>query len=274
MKTKKMMCIGLIIAALFSLTACNGQKEKFKFNDKVYIEERDDGWFYVSNISTGKDSEEDYYYYEYDAYNLKHKKLENYYIGVYDSQTGEKIDYATPVLPYLSLLPDTQADIKNIMDLFAEKKFVNKISETDLKELNLSYIQKSDLINMYNKTVSQEYLKEGLYPDIPAFNMKQSLLLGGYKWQAAYICYHGTICAFNIELIYCEANAEIYLSDLVQQNTATQEQAEIFTTIQEIENAILSKSDFSAANISNINIKHDIDFNILDTTIQAFLSEE
>lgn len=274
MKTQKIMCIGLIISVLFLFAACNVQKEKFKFNDKVYIEEREDGWFYVSNISTGKDEETDYYYYEYDAYNLKYKKLDDYYIRIYDSQTGEEKEGANPVLPYLSLLPDTQADIKNIMDLFAEKKFVNKISETDLKKLNLSYIQKSDLINMYNNTVSQEYLKEGLYPDIPTFNMKQSLLLGGYKWQAAYICYHGTICAFNIELIYCEDNTETYLSDLVQQNTATQEQAEIFTTIQEIENAILSKSDFSAANISNINIKHDIDFNILDTTIQAFLSEE
>lgn len=274
MKIKAIICIGLVITILLSFSACNKQKEMYKFNDKVYIEERDDGWFYVSNLSTGKDEEADYYYYEYDAYNLKYKSLEDYYIRIYDSETGEEKERANPVLPYLSLLPDAQPDIENVMDFFAERKFTDKIVETDLMDLYLSYVSKGDLISMYNKTVSQDFLKEGLYPNIPVFNMKQGQLIDGYKWQAAYICYHGTICAFNIELIYCKGDTEMYLSDMIQQNIATQEQTEIFTTIQDIENKIISESDFGAADITNINIKHNVDFKVLDATIQSFLSKE
>ena len=256
MKIKLIMCISLAITILFSFSACNGQKDLYEFNDKVYIEERDDGWFYVSNLSIGKNEESDYYYYEYDAYNLKHKRLDDYYIRIYDSETGEEKERATPVLPYLSLLPNAKSDIDNIMDYYANRKFTDKINAADLMDLDLSYIDKSDLLYMYNKTVSQEFVNEGLYPNIPVFNMKQSQILDGYKWQAAYICYHGTICAFNIELIYCKSDTEVYLSDLIRQNIATPEQIEIFTTIQNIENEIISNSDFSAADIAHLNTNH------------------
>lgn len=57
----------VLVLVVVLMSGCNNNKSLYKFDDKIYIEERDDGWYYVSNLAVGKD-DSDYYFYEYDAY--------------------------------------------------------------------------------------------------------------------------------------------------------------------------------------------------------------
>ena len=116
----------VLVLVVVLMSGCNNNKSLYKFDDKIYIEERDDGWYYVSNLAVGKD-DSDYYFYEYDAYNLKYKNIDGYYIRIYDETTGEECESATTVLPYMSLLPEAEKDVKNISTYFNEKKFTEKM---------------------------------------------------------------------------------------------------------------------------------------------------
>lgn len=216
---------------------------------------------YISQLSYNNDNE--YYYYGYDAYNLKHQEIDGYYIRIYDKETGEEVESATAVMPYLSLLPQAEKDIRNTTSYFENKKFFSAISESDLNDLSLDYIDKADVVRMYNLMIEQDLQPEGKYTHIPANNLMQSVTLNGYKWQAAYLCRHGNILAFRIELIYDDGTQEVYLSDLVADGKATDEQKTIYDKYKQIENEVLKTGSLVPAQTDSTETIGDISFSTL-----------
>lgn len=112
--------------------------------------------------------------------------------------------------------------------------------EEDVIDLELELHDKADVIRMFNKTVAGEKQPDGKYANIPFMNMLQSYELNNYKWQAAYILGQGNVIAFNIELIY---DGDVYLSDLVAEGKANEEQQKIYDEYQKIEKTILETGE-------------------------------
>lgn len=265
---KKIFTLTLVIPIVFNLFGCNKKPESaFSFDEKVYIEERKDGWIYVSEYTYAGDTN----YYEYDAYNLKYKYIKGYDLLIYDAETNEVVGSSTTVLPYLSLLPEAQVDIRNIHNFFEENRISGTITMADINELNLNYLDKEDVLELFNKTIVQEPQPEGKYPNIPAFSMLQSEMVDDYKWQGAYYACHGNIIAFRIELIYKD---DLYLSDLIEDNTANQEQKEIYTKYKEIERKVLKANNFLVNKEVDSLVIGNVDFSLLENVLRRLETGE
>jgi hypothetical protein len=245
-----------VVSIILALSGC-GKKNAFGFDEKIYIEEREDGWIYVSEYMYAGDSN----YYNYDAYNFKYKYIEGYDLLIYDAKINKVVGSSKPVLPYLSLLPEAEADARNIQEYFAENKISSTITMEDLNELNLNYLDKEDVLKLFNKTIVQEPQPEGKYTSIPVFSMLQSKMVDDYIWQGAYYLCHGNIVEFRIELIY---KCDIYLSDLVEADTATAEQKLIYNTYKEIEKNILDSNNFLVNKDIGSMVIGNVDFSLLE----------
>lgn len=240
---KKMHITVLLIVTNFFvlsmlLSSCSLNKSEFNFEEKTIIHERDDGWYEFSSILYDN---KDYYYYEYNSFNLKYDYIDGYDILIYDEKTGEQVEKARSVLPYLSLLPDVDSDITEIAKLFKKEKFMNQITIDDLESLELKVIDKKELMNRFNETVVQEELEDGKQTKVPSFYLLQSDEINGYKWQVAYFVAHGNIIAFRVELLLDE---DKYLSDISIEDMDNK-QKEIAKKIEEIEDAVLNSNDFA-----------------------------
>lgn len=124
---KKIAAVFMAILIPLSLSACKKEeKSPYGFETKICVEEREDGWYYVSELSfnedeNGKEIKDSGYHYGYDAYNLKYQQIDNYYLRIYDEETGEEVGSSTTVLPYKSLLPEGGRDYDRISDCFNKK---------------------------------------------------------------------------------------------------------------------------------------------------------
>lgn len=145
MVIKKIFTLILVVSIALALSGC-GKKPAFGFDEKIYFEEHEDGWIYVSEYIYAGDSN----YYGLDAYNLKYKYIEGYERLIYNPETNEVMGSSATVMPYLSLLPEAEADIRNIQEFFAENKISSTITMADLNELNLNYLDKEEVLRLFN----------------------------------------------------------------------------------------------------------------------------
>lgn len=256
---KKIFTLILVVSIVLALSGCE-KKSAYGFDAKIYIEERGDGWIYVSEYTYAGDTN----YYEYDAYNLKYKYINGYDLLIYDAETNEVVGSSTTVLPYLSLLPEAEADVINIQEFFEENKISATITMADLNELNLNYLDKEDVLNLFNKTIVQEPQPEGKNSGIPEFNMVQSKMVDDYIWQGAYFNCHGNIVAFRIELIYKD---DKYLSDLIEDGTANAEQKLIYDKYKEIERNIRESNNFLVNKDIGSLVIGNVDFSLLENIL-------
>lgn len=262
MMMKKLFIMVWVGSIVLALVGCDHKpKSAFSFDEKIYIEEREDGWIYVSQYSYAGSTN----YYAYDAYNLKYQYIEGFDLLVYDADTNKVIGKATTVLPYLSLLPEAEVDIRKISKFFEEKRISETITMDDLSELNLNFLDKENVLELFNKTIVQEPQPEGKYSNLPAASMVQSKMVDDYKWQGAYYGCHGNIVAFRIELIYKDG---VYLSDLIEDNTATNEQKQIYNKYKEIERNILQSNNFLVNKGLGSLVIGNVDFSLLENVLQ------
>ena len=152
-------------------------------------------------------------------------------------------------------------DIKSISNYFLEKKFTKEIDLNDLEELELEKIDKQEVIDLYNSAINSNLIKKfGNYPNTnrPIY-LTTSMNNNNYTWKLGYILVMGHIKYVNIELLINEQ----YLSDLIKENKATDEQKEIFDNIKNIENYILKTQKFDIPNdLKNIQLYNFLTENI------------
>lgn len=223
----------------------NDVGEKIDWPRKIAIKEKEDGWvciFEIMDYSSVRDEKP--YYYDYDCHNFKYKSMHDFVgKGTEIDSNGNEYTYDIAVNhPSYTFNDKYRKDLHNITDYFNDKQFVKEIKIKDLEELELKYISKEDVLELYNKAVSSNKIdKFGKYPNLHLYEwLTVSMTLDNYTWYVGHSIDFGHISYISLELMI---DGE-YLSDLVKEKKATTEQKELYENIQEIEKHIIDKQEF------------------------------
>lgn len=239
----------------------------FNFYCKNAIRVTEDGWVYFFNHEWTKEHiEEASSSYLYGAYNLKYKHLDGYDIPMINHQTGEVMQYLEADMPYLACNQNADKEIRALSDFLQKKAFQAPITAADLDGLKFNYIDRDDVVSLFNQMITSENLPEGKYGYLPEASIKQEeSLLSGYRWQVGQFGCLGNIQQLDIELLYED---DIHLSDLVKEGKATEEQKKIQEKIEQIEAKILKEQNLLAAEEENKETLGGIRFERLQTLLQ------
>lgn len=232
------------------------------FPTRYAIEQKEDGWFCHFDIEYLKTDMTKPYYYGYDCDNLKYSSLPNYYISGEEMDKDGIYEYKIDINhPSYIFNKQYSSDIKKINNYFLSKEFNQEISINDLEELSLDYIKKEDILNLFNKAIKSNMIyKYGNYPNTNRNPyVLTSKTIDNYTWKLGYYLVKGSIKYVNIELLI----GEDYLSDLVKNKKATEEQKEIYENIQIIKNYIIENQKFSIPE----NLYKDRPYSFLDSII-------
>ena len=198
------------------------------------------------------------YYYGYTCDNLKYSKLSDYVMYGEEADLNGKYKYEIETdHPSYLRNEEYKKEIEEISNYFQEKQFTKEINLKDLEDLNISNIDKEEVMNLYNSAVSSKLIKKyGNYPNTNRqVYLTTSMNNNNYTWKVGYILVMGHIKYVNIELLI----EEKYLSDLIKDKKATIDQQEIFNNIKIIENFILKNQKFDIPD----NLKNKRPYNYL-----------
>lgn len=263
MKSKKnvFLTISLLVFMLL-ITGCGVEKKEENnypgFASKCTTIDKTDGWFYFfciqypktdKSIKTVKNNYDrsNAYSYVFDGFNLKYKKLDGYYVKISDKD-GNEVGQIEPAFPSLSVSETQRDEINEISDFFANKSFNKIISLTDLEDLNVNTIDKESLVQMFNAAYEKEPIELGKYTDLPQAEIVLSDSEKNYKYSIGYYVEYGNIIKINIDILYDD---NTYLSDLIQNNIASNDQIKEYENLKKIEKFIIEKQSFDISNISD-----------------------
>lgn len=204
----------IIIGALFIFSNAQPEAEKgipLEFSRKNTFDRKEDDWIYTFEINYPNTNEKNNYI--FDAYNLKYKESDEHYIPAYDEYGKESYRIKPEYLSFSNSIKYKE-DVKNINEYFNKKQFDREITNEDLSELRISYIDKNYLVDIFNRTVTStakntagEYYNSSFIGRVNQ-ESTDSTLPG--EWQATYILDFGHIYDVNIQFIDKNRN---YLSD-------------------------------------------------------------
>lgn len=272
----------ICIAVLFSMSLIKGKNEEQmtdyvmkgeKFTEKnwsgsyrIATKEHDDGWFCRFMISYPPEvSKYDKKNYSYNCFNLKYKELKGFNYYNYNDRLNKYYisdeNYPSYVhnINYLN-------DVKKIEEFFYKKQFNKKIVINDLSDLNIEYINKNDVLELFNKTVKSTLIDSyGNYPMHLAtiYSYEYSSFETGETYVTGYhLDSSGHIRDFYIDIKY----GSEYLSDrikyLKEKSNLSNEDRFIYESsvkqynkLQQIKKHILEEQDFSIPK----ELKNDID---------------
>lgn len=266
---KKIISLSLILMFMLLFSGCsdNGQEQKkaeFNFDTKSAVYNGEDGWLYFFYCEYNK-GENTPYSYNFDAYNLKHKKIEGYIISITDDSNNQ-VGTMEPSLPYLLLNTDYTDDFESINHFFEEKSPTDELSGEDCEELILEKIDKDLVVNLYNEAVTSDVLADGKYAFLPEADIVQGKGLNGYFWQVGFFISHGNIKSVDIELMDSDGN---YLSDGTISNLEEGVAAEVSSRIEDIEKQIMEQQTFRIDGDSLDGDFGSIDFQQLQTLLES-----
>ncbi len=222
----------------------NKPGDSVPFPKQIAYREKEDGWICSFSIEYFKDDLEYPYYYGYDCENFKYPELYDFKpTGQEVDSNGNTYEYKTSTNhPQYIFHSEYGDDIVRIDEYFTKQKFNTTITMSDLDDLNLKLISKEEVLELYNEAISEpKIVKWGKQIITQKTNyLTVSLIKDDYTWYVGYIVTWGHIHYVSIELKI----KDVYLSDLVKQNKATEEQRKIYQNITEIENYIIEKQTF------------------------------
>lgn len=225
--------IGVGIAAFFYWKNGQSKSSEVGFLQTTAVKEKEDGWVYFIYYTEVPDKPNDDYSYDFDAYNIKHKRIEGYELEIIDSETNEVIDKTTTSLPYLSLNKQAREELDKVEKLLNEKQNQSDITNEELDKLELDIIQQEDVIELYNQLRNKENSSSFQYTYLPEADViQEEHYLDGYIWQFGYFISQVAFEAVHIELIYEDGS---YLSELCEKNEASEEQKELYEEVKEME---------------------------------------
>ena len=244
------------------LTGCKdndiGQNEDINFIEKCAYRE-DSPWIYYFCTTFLKDENGEpstLFNYEFNAIDLS-KKIDNshFSMNVIDSSTGKVIDKMSVEVQALIYYDKAKLDHDKISNFLNNKKDTNSITLDELSKLDLEYVDKQMLIDLFNESINSPVISLGKYLNIPFTNTYEKNLENG-TLKVGYIIYYGNIKYVKIDFMYNENGK--YLSELVEENNATFEQKQDYEQILNLEQKIINNQSFK----EQINyIGNDIPFN-------------
>lgn len=246
--------ISIILLCMFNdiKKSKNDSTSSTDYAERMAYIEKKNGWYFYMYENNFKEL-------FFDGCNLKYPNLKGYYINIYTDKTETVIYEKIPTFATLS----TSDFIKNnklerdevveIDNFFNEKQFNRKVEEIDLNDLNLENFDKKDILTLYNT------LQDKNYSDyLTKFKLSECKILednfdSGYKLNVGILAERKGIAVVRIDIVY---NDNQYLSDLVQNDKATNSQKEIFNNFKKIEQYIVSNQEIDIQD--NFDLTDDI----------------
>ncbi|MGI6744941.1 MAG: hypothetical protein ACOX45_01975 [Acutalibacteraceae bacterium] len=230
------------------------------FFRKVARETLDNGWVYTfvyEDFKDKKNTDSGLIKYSFFGINLRYKYDDNYINKVvHIPENPEKgktyTDIITPL--FLMLGEGSQAE-KNDMQLI-EKILDSQKSAEELLALNpddytFESVDKEMFFRLMKTALTGEPQKEGedkSYWEKPCYAFfSEPTYLSGYKFQIAFLQETGCVDELYIDVLYQNGNGYkdyVQLSDLVENNTATEEQKQAFERIVKITEEIKENENY------------------------------
>lgn len=246
--------ISIILLCMFNdiKKSKNDSTSSTDYAERMAYIEKKNGWYFYMYENNFKEL-------FFDGCNLKYPNLKGYYINIYTDKTETVIYEKIPTFATLStsdfkknnkLERDEVVEIDNF---FNEKQFNRKVEEIDLNDLNLENFDKKDILTLYNT------LQDKNYSDyLTKFKLSECKILednfdSGYKLNVGILAERKGIAVVRIDIVY---NDNQYLSDLVQNDKATNSQKEIFNNFKKIEQYIVSNQEIDIQD--NFDLTDDI----------------
>lgn len=252
-----LILISIIIITLFCMFHNIKRDKKDSTSSTDYAErmayiEKKNGWYFYMYENNFKEL-------FFDGCNLKYPNLKGYYINIYTDKTETVIYEKIPTFATLStsdfkknnkLERDEVVEIDKFLN---EKQFNRKVEEEDLNDLNLENFDKKDILTLYNT------LQDKNFSDyLTKFKLSECKILednfdNGYKLNVGILAERKGIAVVRIDIVY---NDNQYLSDLVQNDKATDSQKEIYNNFKKIEQYIFSNQEIDIQ--ENFDLTDDI----------------
>lgn len=248
---KKNVSLVLVFSLVFicMFSSC-GNKVNPGFTRKVAREVTEDGWVYTFVHEENKDKNKDdsgLAKYRFFGMNIRYKYDENYIstnLRVPESERGGD-PYTEVIIPTFLALGEGSKEEKEDMELIA--KIIDSSHSVDyLLSLNpddyeFKVVDKNMFFRLMRKALTSEPQKEGTditYWEKPSYAfLTEETYIDGYKFQIAFLQETGCVDEIYIDVLYRTGdkyNDYIQLSDMIDDNSATQEQKEAFELITEI----------------------------------------
>lgn len=245
-----MFFVTIFILFVFNNISVNYNMEKDNDSIRVfrsYSLEKDNGWYYsIYNERIETKSNQYKYITYFDGCNLKYEMFDDNYVPVINEDTNV-IDYKIPVIPprlsnsYKSIdnTKTEQTEITEINKLLNKIKNDQSINFEDLKSLNLINFQKQDIIKLWNNVIEKNYNNDfGKYSNLDSCVFVKEEKNDKY-FQIGVMLSYGYIDQIKID--YYDGS---YLSDLVNDSNANEEQIKLFNDIKQIETIVLNEGSF------------------------------
>ena len=212
-----------------------------KYEIALSTKEKEDGWVCFFAIE-GHITEREISDYNYDCYNFKHPNLPGFYTDRTELKIDDEYVYFDEIsFPAYSHNLDYLDEVSKTREFFHRKWFTESIVLNDLEYLELSALDKQEIVDLYNQAIqAKPYSKYGRYPNIVAQSLYSSKIIDGYCWEVGYILVHGNIVYVDINLLI---NNE-FLIDLVASGKATEQQKALYETIEDLEELLVKKQKF------------------------------
>ena len=227
----------ILFATLLWIVKNRKIEQKYKLGDlvpfpkQIAFKEKEDGWLCYFDIEYIQSNIEYPYYYGYNCENLKYEELYDFMPVGTDADENGIYEYKTTTNhPQYVYNRNYSADMRIINEYFNKYKFNTVISMEDLNELYNEAIESPKIMKWGKNIITQKevYLTKSLTKD-------------NYTWIMGYMVKWGYIYYVNIELKI----KDDYLSDLIKEDVATEEQKKIYQNIIAIEEYILEKQSFN-----------------------------
>ena len=221
------------------------------YAEKIAIVEGDDAWYYQFLITTFDNGETTNNF--FNGCSLKYSKLDDYYVPVTENgKVVEKIIvHPNLVASQKSVNNVTEAsEVVLIDDFFDQKQFKKEITTNDLDELTLYNFDKNLIVDLFNKTYNSNFDKTITKFNLAGCSIQSDEEKDGYKYNIGVMHLRRGIGAIRIDLLY---NDGTYLSELIENKKASNEQKEIYKNFKKIEEYIVENQE--------VNIRDEFDLN-------------
>lgn len=230
------------------------------FTRKVAREVTSDGWVYtfVHNEFKDKDADDSSLIkYKFFGMNIRYKYDENYitsFIRVPESEKGGKpyTEIITPTFLALGEGSDAEKEdmqiIEKILDSSHSVEYLLNLNPDDYQ---FKSIDKDMFFRLMKTALTSEPQKEGTdmsYWEKPSYAFfTEEAYIDEYKFQIAFLQETGCVDELYIDVLYRTGdkyNDYVQLSDMIDNNTATQEQKQVFDLITKIVKDIKENENF------------------------------
>ncbi len=217
-----------------------------KYAEKIVVVEGDNAWYYQFLINSLDDGENTKNFFT--GCNLKYAKFKD--IEGYEN-IGNNNQYPSLAISDKSTNGVTEEEeVLLINDYFDQKQFRKEITIKDLDELTLYNFDKNLIVDLFNKTYNSNFDKTISKFSIKGCSIQSDEEKDGYKYNIGVMHLRRGIGAIRIDLLY---NDGTYLSELIENKKATNEQKEIYNNFQKIEEYIVENQE--------VNIRDEFDLN-------------